>query len=89
MRKESVEIFSDATNAPIMRHPGRRFPGVLIQGDELHAFCQSLDRALAEMSNKSEAYYDVNDLRNRLWDLKNHYNSVLTEHGITLPFSKT
>jgi Family of unknown function (DUF6959) len=31
MHVEPVEIYSDQTNAAIMRHPGRRFPGVLIQ----------------------------------------------------------
>ena len=37
MHVESVEIYSDATNAAVMRHPGRRFPGMLIQGDTLHS----------------------------------------------------
>lgn len=34
MREDKVEILSDTTNAAIMRHLGRRFPGVLIQGDQ-------------------------------------------------------
>jgi hypothetical protein len=35
MHIEPVEIYSDASNAAVMRHPGRRFPGVLLQGDTL------------------------------------------------------
>jgi hypothetical protein len=31
MRSEMVEIFSDQTNAAVMRHPGRAFPGVLVR----------------------------------------------------------
>jgi hypothetical protein len=47
MHSESVEIYSDATNAAVMRHPGRNFPGVLIQGDTLHSLCVSADKACA------------------------------------------
>ncbi len=35
MRKEYVEIYSNATNMAVMRYPVRRFPGVLVQGDTL------------------------------------------------------
>lgn len=38
MRVEPVEIYSDATNAAVMRHPGRHVPGFLIQGDSLYPF---------------------------------------------------
>lgn len=45
MRSEDVEIFSDMTNAAVMRHPGRKFPGVLIQGDTLYTLCREADEA--------------------------------------------
>jgi hypothetical protein len=35
MKTELVEIYSDASNLAVIRHPNRRFPGVLIQGDSL------------------------------------------------------
>ena len=88
MREELVEIYSDKTNAVVLRHPGRKFPGVLIQGDTLHALCQRLDSALTELGRDSDAYGQLNDLRNSLWSLKNHYKSVLLEHDCPLPFSK-
>lgn len=43
MHVEPVEIYSDLSNGAIMRHPGRRFPGVLIQGDSLYLLCDRLD----------------------------------------------
>ena len=46
MREELVEIYSDASNAAVLRHPERKFPGVLLQGDTLHSICQSIDIAL-------------------------------------------
>ena len=41
MRSESVEIYSDTTNAAVLRHPGKKFPGVLVQGDTLYTMCQA------------------------------------------------
>lgn len=43
MRKTPVEIYADTTNAAIMRHPDRHFPGVLVQGDTLYGLCRSAD----------------------------------------------
>ncbi|WP_429002107.1 DUF6959 family protein [Xanthomonas campestris] len=37
MHIESVEIYSDRPNMAVLRHPGRKSPGVLLQGDRLHA----------------------------------------------------
>jgi hypothetical protein len=75
MRKEEVEIYSDSTNCAVMRHPGRRFPGVLIQGDTLYALCPRADDACTAASNDgSEKEFEaMNDVRNRLWTLLNHY----------------
>jgi hypothetical protein len=89
MRVEPVEIYSDATNAAIMRHPGRRFPGVLVQGDTLSVLCQSADEICRASKSQldSDLYEDLNRLRNRLWSFLTHYKAVLGEHGIPLPFA--
>ncbi|MCC8686296.1 hypothetical protein ABFU27_20530 [Xanthomonas campestris pv. raphani] len=89
MHIASVEIYSDQTNAAIMRHPDRHFPGVLIQGDSLHALCLQADEtcAAAKGGLDPEAYGELNELRNALWGYLNHYKVVLGEHKIGLPFS--
>jgi hypothetical protein len=91
MHTESVEIYSDASNAAVMRHPGRRFPGVLIQGDTLHSLCVSADSACAAARGvmSDDDFQSLNELRNQLWALLTHYKSVLDEHKIRLPFSET
>ena len=91
MHTESVEIYSDATNAAVMRHPGRKFPGVLIQGDTLHSLCVSAEAACAAARDamKDDDFQRLDDIRNHLWSLLTHYKSVLNEHKIRLPFYET
>jgi hypothetical protein len=90
MRLEPVEIYSDVTNEAVMRHPGRRFPGVLVQGDTPWTMCSRADRVCESTRTllDDEAYGELNDLRNHLWSLMTHYKSVLLENGIPLPFSE-
>lgn len=47
MRTETVEIYSDASNAAVIRHPGRQFPGMLIQEDTLHSLGEMAAAAFA------------------------------------------
>ncbi len=88
MRIEPVEIYSDATNAAIMRHPGRRFPGFLIQGDSLSVMKSLADDAYSRLSGiaDEEALYALKRLKDALTGDLKHYATVLTEHGIQLPF---
>ena len=89
MNIASVEIYSDRTNAAVIRHPGRGFPGVLIQGDTLYSLCIAADASCTALRQAAtdEAYDELNELRNSLWGLLNHYKAVLAEHGLPLPFS--
>ena len=90
MQIKDVEIYSDQTNAAVMRHPGRRFPGVLIQGDSLYVLCAQADEACAAAKGQldQDAYKELNELRNTLWGYLNHYKSVLSEHKMQLPFNE-
>ena len=92
MQTESVEIYSDAINAAGMRHPGRKYPGVLVQGETLYALCQAADFVcLRTASSKldQEISDELNDLRNKLWSFLTHYKSVLEQHHIPVPFSES
>lgn len=86
-----MEILSDATNSAVIRHPGRRFPGVLIQGDSLSEMCKKADRICAQARDQlsPDAYIELNELRNVLLGYLTHYKAVLGEHAIPLPFSDT
>ncbi|MGO1072020.1 DUF6959 family protein [Lysobacter sp. CA199] len=91
MHIQEVEIYSDQTNAAIMRHPGRRFPGMLIQGDTLHSLCMQADRVcdLARGKLADEEFEEIDDLRNWLRSYLSHYKAVLDEHRMPLPFDET
>lgn len=88
MREALTEIYSDKTNAAILRHPDRQYPGLLLQGDTLHILCYKMDLAMSKIDRNSASYEELNEVRNSIWDLKNHYKSVLVEHGIPMPFSE-
>ena len=70
-----------------MRHPGRKFPGLLIQGDTLNGPCQRMDEVCKLIGRGSEAYEEANWVRNDLWALRNHYVNVLDVHRMKLPFA--
>jgi len=88
MKKMEVEVFSDAVNNAVTRFPGRKFPGVLIQGDTLHGF---LDMALeiCELATKSNAF-DIQELSTELKELlESHvsgYEDALRTHNMELPY---
>jgi hypothetical protein len=88
MKKEEVEIFSDASNMAVMRHPGRNYPGSLIQGDSLYSLLQVAKEVKNEIkkNNYSEANEELVELIMLLESRLNHYEAVLKEHGIELPY---
>jgi hypothetical protein len=90
MRTEPVEIFSDDAGKVVMRHPSRRSPGALVQGDALYEMCRKADVACAagQGALPPEAAADLNSLRNALWAYLTHYKSVLVEHSLPIPFSE-
>ncbi|MFT7775666.1 DUF6959 family protein [Roseateles sp.] len=88
MRTETVEVYSDASNAAVLRHPDRRYPGVLVQGDTLNSMCvsaEAISKFLAE-SGSVEARDEAQLLADQLRELVEHYKSVLAQHAIQLPF---
>lgn len=85
---QEVEIFSDASNAVVMRHPQRNFPGCLIQGDTLSVLLQPLKVVQSEAACLSEeAAGELADTVEQLSDLVSHYKVTLMSNNISLPFS--
>lgn len=89
MRTMSVEIYSDATNAAVMRHPDRKFPGMLIQGDSLDNMYQMALGALSGAEPDSDHWHDLKELVDQLEPRVKLYAKVLKEHGLELPFPES
>jgi Family of unknown function (DUF6959) len=89
MYKAEVEIYSDTTNRAVLRHPGRKFPGVLIQGDTLSTMVLLADDVAwkAKPQLDAETFRQLNNLLEMLDSFLTHYKVVLGEHEIPLPFS--
>ncbi len=89
MRTEAVEIYSDSANAAVLRHPSRKYPGVLIQGDTLFNLYWQVELAIAagEGALPDRGQEELEDLRDQLRSLLEHYKTVLLAHGIALPFT--
>lgn len=82
MHIQNVEIYSDQSNMPVVRYPGRNFPGLLVQGDTLHALCAQAAQALSDSPDSEE----LQELHGNLVTMLEHYKSVLVGHQINLPF---
>lgn len=90
MQKKELEVFSEATNLAIVRMPGRKFPGSVIQGDSL-----SILRGLSEELRNELRDHPDEDLRYTAQELfehldgrLRHYIDVLDAEGIPLPFNR-
>jgi hypothetical protein len=87
MRRQEVEVFSDQSNAVVIRHPSRQFPGCLIQGDSLYILLQSLAVVQSEADVLSEeAAGELADVIDSLSELLSNYKAALLGHNIALPF---
>lgn len=91
MRTESLEVYSDRTNHTVVRHPARGFPGSVIQGDTLSALCDDVRelslRLKAIQANDEELLWIAQGVQQQLLERLLHYQTVLAEHGISLPYS--
>ncbi|HKD35261.1 MAG TPA: hypothetical protein VKB78_00630 [Pirellulales bacterium] len=75
MKRLELEVLSDASNAAVVRMPGRHFPGVVVQGD-------TLSNIAANVKDSPEEALAV------LHSLLAHYINVLDHEGLPLPFSR-
>jgi hypothetical protein len=89
MRKVEVEILSDAVNAAVIKLPGRKFPGIVIQGDSLKLLLDSTLEAseLAHESGNLSIEESLSDLVQLLRGYLDAYEGTLREQNHPLPYS--
>ena len=84
----TLDVFSDKTNAAVVRMPGRQFPGVVVQGDTLSAIVHRARDVCEQLAVGGDALSDARELLAGLESLQAHYESVLSSHGLPLPYGK-
>ena len=88
MEWKQLEVFSETSNLAIVRMPGRNFPGCVIQGDSLSNLLNDVQKILlhAEVSGDAELIALTKDVFRAISGRLDHYEAVLHEHGIPLPY---
>jgi len=88
MEKKEMEVFSQAINLGIVRMPGRKFPGSVIQGDSLRyllALAEEIEKRTKD-STDEELIDTLGELKELLSERLVHYEEILKEHSIELPY---
>jgi hypothetical protein len=81
-----AELLTPPHNYAVVQLPGRRFPGVVVQGDSLSVFCEGAKRVAmlaAGTAADDEAAYLCEELNSVL----RSYIRVLESRSIELPFT--
>ena len=90
MQMKNVEVFSEASNYAIVRMPGRAYPGCVVQGDTLTSLWRTARRIhdLAIRAGQEELAGEAEMMVGELDDRLRHYEGVLGEANMSLPYSK-
>ncbi|MEU6554630.1 hypothetical protein ABZ915_30800 [Streptomyces sp. NPDC046915] len=88
MERVEAELFTDGGNDAVVRLPGRRFPGVLIQGDSLHILRSDLAEVVevCGRGDLAEARDSVSLLLTGFDALLTRYEDALQQHEIPRPY---
>ena len=88
MKTQNLELVGGQVNALVIKAAGRKYPGVLIQGDSLRNLA-SLVEEVAEAADDAD---EVRDLSQEIGDILRSYLSVyeqvLLDEGYELPYSR-
>ena len=88
-----MEVYSETSNMPVLRFPGRRFPGVLIQGDSLAGLLADV-ASISHLIETNEAFAGqdevvalMSELQSTLGAFVEHYATTLNNAELPLPFA--
>jgi hypothetical protein len=90
MQSVEVEALSITVNAAVIRMPGRKFPGIVIQGDSMKIIVDWV-REIADLSrdcNIPELREPIDELMNLVSGHLRNYELALEEHGQPLPYER-
>ncbi|MDR6973475.1 hypothetical protein J2X68_000144 [Streptomyces sp. 3330] len=88
MERIEAELFTDGGNNAVVRLPGRRFPGVLVQGDSLHILRTDMAELVeaCDRGDLGDARDTAGLLLTGLDALLERYAAALAAHEIPRPY---
>ncbi|MFF1847332.1 DUF6959 family protein [Streptomyces sp. NPDC058232] len=88
MERVEAELFTDSGNNAVVRLPGRRFPGVLIQGDSLSILRSDVAEVVEafDQGDVAGARETIGLLLDDLDALLARYSAALEVHEIPRPY---
>lgn len=89
MAFETAQILSHIPNSGIVQLPGRKFPGIVIQGDTLSNMFDGACYLLAEFkkARDEERYFETLMFAEQLQGQLLHYEQTLAKHSMGLPYT--
>ena len=85
MDKVQIEVLTQS-GYPLLRMPGRRFPGVVVQGDTLSTLVSDAKEIVAELRAGNVPVDNPQHLADRLAAVLDHYARTPASAGIELPY---
>jgi hypothetical protein len=87
---ERVQLFSSPKNFAVVQLPGRKFPGVVFQGDSLYNLTERVNdiRNIVLGFQNEEVDGCLLEVYESLTEVLSHYEKVCKERGISLPYVK-
>ena len=88
MTTDEPKLLSHIPNSGVVHLPGRRFPGIVMQGDTLSSVLESARYLLGEFKRlrDEERYFEVLAFAEQLQGQLLHYEDTLKQHGMDLPY---
>lgn len=86
----SQSYFRPPVYYAIVQLPGRKFPGIVFQGDSAHNFLAQLEtiQKLASKYENDDLNTEIEDLKEVLLGAINHFEMICAREGIELPYPK-
>jgi hypothetical protein len=83
-----LDVFSTATNQAVVHTPGRRLPGLVIQGDTLWNLQEMAKGVVVDLGEGGRPFENAQELADQLHGSLEHYEATLNAHGLPLPYFK-
>jgi hypothetical protein len=88
---ENAELLQTQGDYSLMRWSGRRFPGLLIQGDTLSILCDDLEEimSLLDGGDQEEAEFALSEVCKRVNGMRKSYEEMMDAESMSLPYRRT